>query len=69
LGLTYILVSHDLAVVAHLCERLLVMRHGEAVEETTGALLRSGQAANEYTRSLIQASRGFSRDREPALAG
>ena len=46
LGLT-ILVSHDLAVVAHLCERLLVMRHGEAVEETTSAALRSGQASNE----------------------
>ncbi len=71
-GLTYILVSHDLAVVAHLCERLLVMRHGEAVEETTSAALRSGQASNEYTQSLIQASRGFTRDPSqpaPALAG
>jgi peptide/nickel transport system ATP-binding protein len=72
LGLTYILVSHDLAVVAHLCERLLVMRHGEAVEETTAAALRSGQATNAYTGSLIQASQGFSRDPKhpaPALAG
>jgi peptide/nickel transport system ATP-binding protein len=72
LGLTYILVSHDLAVVAHLCERLLVMRHGEAVEETTSAALRTGQASNEYTRSLIQASRGFTRDPSqpvPAFAG
>ncbi len=72
LGLTYILVSHDLAVVAHLCERLLVMRNGEAVEETTSAALRSGAASNEYTQSLIQASQGFSRDQTPsapALAG
>jgi peptide/nickel transport system ATP-binding protein len=61
LGLTYILVSHDLAVVAHLCERLLVMRHGEAVEETTSSALRTGQASNSYTQSLIQASQGFSR--------
>ncbi|MET0530343.1 MAG: ABC transporter ATP-binding protein, partial [Microvirga sp.] len=69
LGLTYILVSHDLAVVAHLCERLLVMRHGEAVEETTSTALRSGQASNEYTRSLIQASQGFTRDpSQPAPA-
>ena len=68
LGLTYILVSHDLAVVAHLCERLLVMRHGESVEETTAASLRSGQASNAYTQSLIQASQGFSRTREPAPA-
>ncbi|KAB0267558.1 ABC transporter ATP-binding protein [Microvirga brassicacearum] len=68
LGLTYVLVSHDLAVVAHLCDRLLVMRQGEAVEETTAAALRSGQAANEYTRALIQASQGFARDGvEPVL--
>lgn len=61
MGLTYILVSHDLAVVAHLCERLLVMRHGEAVEETSAAALRSGQASNSYTQSLIAASQGYSR--------
>ncbi|MEZ0169541.1 ABC transporter ATP-binding protein [Microvirga sp. TS319] len=62
MGLTYILVSHDLAVVAHLCERLLVMRHGEAVEETASEALRSSKAANEYTQSLIQASQGFTRN-------
>jgi peptide/nickel transport system ATP-binding protein len=61
LGLTYVLVSHDLAVVAHLCERLLVMRHGEAVEETTAAALRAGEAASDYTRALIRASQGYTR--------
>jgi peptide/nickel transport system ATP-binding protein len=61
LGLTYILVSHDLAVVAHLCERLLVMRNGEAVEETASGALRSGAASNDYTQALIQASQGFTR--------
>lgn len=69
MGLTYILVSHDLAVVAHLCERLLVMRHGEAVEETTADALRSGKASNEYTQSLIQASQGYTRKpSQPAAA-
>ncbi|MCG7393298.1 ABC transporter ATP-binding protein [Microvirga sp. ACRRW] len=68
MGLTYILVSHDLAVVAHLCERLLVMRHGEAVEETPSEALRSGRAMNEYTQSLIQASQGFTRNSSPAAA-
>ncbi|MGO4707235.1 ABC transporter ATP-binding protein [Microvirga sp. 2MCAF38] len=69
LGLTYILVSHDLAVVAHLCERLLVMRHGEAVEETTAQALRTNRAGSDYTRSLINASQGFSREVErPAVA-
>ncbi|MDJ1160109.1 ABC transporter ATP-binding protein [Chelatococcus sp. SYSU_G07232] len=60
-GLTYVLVSHDLAVVAYLCERLLVMRHGETVEETTAAALRAGTVASDYARTLIAASRGFSR--------
>ena len=72
LGLTYILVSHDLAVVAHLCDRLLVMRNGEAVEETTSTALRNGEAASDYTRALIAASQGFARTNErasPALAG
>ncbi len=69
MGLTYILVSHDLAVVAHLCERLLVMRHGEAVEETASEALRSGKATSEYTQSLIQASQGFTRNpSQPAHA-
>jgi peptide/nickel transport system ATP-binding protein len=61
MGLTYVLVSHDLAVVAHLCERLLVMRHGEGIEETTSEALRASQVASDYTRALIQASQGFSR--------
>src|SRR5215211_7177101 len=69
LGLTYVLVSHDLAVVAHLCDRLLVMRNGEAVEETTGTALRNGEAASDYTRALIQASQGFTRDaKQPTQA-
>jgi peptide/nickel transport system ATP-binding protein len=61
LGLTYVLVSHDLAVVAHLCDRLLVMRNGETVEETTSEGLRSDRATSPYTRALLSASQGFSR--------
>ena len=66
LGLTTILVSHDLAVVAHLCDRLLVMRNGEAVEETDTANLRAGEAASDYTRALIRASQGFVRSGFPS---
>ncbi|NIX76053.1 ABC transporter ATP-binding protein [Microvirga terricola] len=69
MGLTYILVSHDLAVVAHLCDKLLVMRHGEGVEETTAAALRHGTASNDYTQSLIHASSGYTREvLKPAAA-
>ncbi len=61
LGLTYVLVSHDLAVVAHLCDRLMVMQNGDAVEETTAAALRAGTVETPYTRALIGASEGFIR--------
>jgi len=33
LGLTYILVSHDLAVVGHMCDRIGVMREGTLIHE------------------------------------
>ncbi len=58
-GLTYVLVSHDLAVVAHMCERLLVMQHGAAVEELTRDDLRRRAATQDYTRALLAASEGY----------
>jgi peptide/nickel transport system ATP-binding protein len=61
LGLTYLLVSHDLAVVAHMCERLLVMQHGAAVEELARDDLRARRAVEPYTRTLLTASRGFAK--------
>ncbi|MDP2064200.1 MAG: ABC transporter ATP-binding protein [Phaeovulum sp.] len=60
-GLTYILVSHDLAVVSHMCERLMVMQHGQAVEELARADLQAHRASQDYTRNLLAASEGFSR--------
>ncbi len=60
-GLTYVMVSHDLAVVSHMCDRLAVMRGGELVEVMDAATLRSGQAAAEYSRNLIKASAGYAR--------
>ena len=41
LGLSYIFVSHDLAVVAHMCSRLAVMKEGRIVEEMDVARLRA----------------------------
>jgi len=58
-GLTYVLVSHDLAVVAHMCERLVVMQHGLAVEELTRDALQHRQAQQPYTRALLLASEGY----------
>jgi peptide/nickel transport system ATP-binding protein len=59
--LTSILVSHDLAVVAHLCNRIAIMQLGRLVEIITAEDLRSGKIGADYTRKLIAASRGFTR--------
>jgi len=51
-GLTYILVSHNLAVVAHLCPRLGVMQGGLMVEQISAADLRAGRTAHPHTTAL-----------------
>jgi len=67
-GLTTILVSHDLAVVAHLCQRVAVMRNGGLVEVLDTERLRRGAVAQAYTRELLAASRGYRRMAEPGAA-
>ncbi|AUH33819.1 ABC transporter ATP-binding protein [Paracoccus tegillarcae] len=60
-GLTYVMVSHDLAVVGHMCDRLAVMRGGRIEEVMTVGQLRDGGATQDYTRHLIAASAGYER--------
>jgi peptide/nickel transport system ATP-binding protein len=60
-NLTYVLVSHNLAVVDHMCERLLVMQNGEAVEYLEAAALAGRQVKADYTRRLLAASEGYDR--------
>jgi peptide/nickel transport system ATP-binding protein len=50
-----LLISHDLAVVADMTDRLTVMRHGEVMEEGETARTLSAQV-HPYTRQLAQAS-------------
>jgi peptide/nickel transport system ATP-binding protein len=57
--LTMLLVSHNLAVVANLCDRLAVMSRGRIVETLAAAGLRHGDAKHPYTRQLLRASRGY----------
>jgi peptide/nickel transport system ATP-binding protein len=66
-ALTLVLVSHNLAVVAHMCDRLAVMNAGRVVEEMTVARLRAGQPDHPYTRQLFQASLGYDRQTAEAL--
>jgi peptide/nickel transport system ATP-binding protein len=60
-GLTYILVSHNLAVVAHMCDALAVMNHGAVVEELAVAQLKQHAPKHAYTRQLMVASLGYDR--------
>ncbi|MGQ4344935.1 ATP-binding cassette domain-containing protein [Streptomyces sp. SAS_275] len=54
LGLTYVFVSHNLAVVAQVADRVAVMRRGRLVEVgSTAAVLRTPQ--HPYTRQLLDA--------------
>lgn len=55
-NLTYLLVTHDLAVVTHLCERVGVMYQGKLLEEISAARLRKGDAQETYTREFLAAS-------------
>lgn len=54
--LTYLMVSHDLSVVGHMCDRLAVMKDGEIVEIMDVAALRAMQASHPYSQQLLQAS-------------
>ncbi|MBO9455248.1 ABC transporter ATP-binding protein [Paracoccus sp. R12_1] len=60
-GLTYLMVSHDLVVIGHMCDRLSVMQHGRIVETMDVAALRRGAGQQDYTRHLIGASSGYRR--------
>ncbi len=65
-NLTFIMVSHDLAVVTHLCERLMVMQRGQTVEVLASSDLAARRVTEPYTLSLMQASSGFRRTSRPA---
>ncbi len=51
-GLTYLLVSHNLPVVAHLCPTVGVMQGGELVEVLSADALRRGETRHPHTTEL-----------------
>ncbi|MCD4524518.1 dipeptide/oligopeptide/nickel ABC transporter permease/ATP-binding protein [Nocardioides sp. cx-173] len=62
-----ILISHDLAVVTGICDRVAVMYAGQIVEQLSVADLRS-RPAHPYTRALLAAVPDLGTDRERPLA-
>ncbi|UXT97901.1 ABC transporter ATP-binding protein [Agrobacterium tumefaciens] len=51
-NLTYILVSHNLAVIAHLCPQVGVMLNGDMVEKLSAGDLREGRIKHPHTEEL-----------------
>jgi len=62
-----IFVSHDLPVVAQMADRILVMRHGEVVEEGPAELILNAPG-HPYTRELVAAFRSISEHVAGAVA-
>jgi len=60
-NLTYVLVSHDLAVVSHMCDTISVMSQGETVEVISREQLQNEDIKRRYTRQLLTASKGYDR--------
>ena len=56
MGLTYVLVSHDLAVIAHMCDRVLIMKDGRFIDELSKRDLQDGKTHDEYARELFEAT-------------
>ena len=56
-GMAYVLVSHDLAVVANVADQVLVLRNGRVIEQGPVAHVFE-RPAHDYTRELIGAIPG-----------
>ena len=60
--LTYLMVTHDLGVIAHLCQKVAVMQYGKILETLTVDALVNGEAQTAYTQMLVNASQQYTRE-------
>jgi len=54
LGIAYLFIGHDLAVVEHISDHILVMNHGKIVESATAEAIYN-DPKDDYTKSLLAA--------------
>lgn len=54
-GTAVLMISHDVGVVASICDRVLVMYAGRIVEELSAERLKAREASHPYTRALLAA--------------
>jgi len=58
-GLSFLLVSHDLGVIGHMCDRLAVMQQGRILEFADTDRLKHGRFETDYAKNLFRASQGY----------
>jgi oligopeptide/dipeptide ABC transporter ATP-binding protein len=68
LGLAYLLIAHDLAVVRYLCDRVVVLYFGRVMEEGPTAAVLS-RPAHPYTEALLAAAPDVARSLAARAAG
>jgi len=67
-SLTYLLISHDLKLVAHVADTIAVMSEGKIIDQGTVTHILT-KASHEQTRRLIAASEGPALTRTAAAGG
>jgi dipeptide transport system ATP-binding protein len=66
LGMTYLFITHDLAMAAHLADEIAVMNRGCIVEQGPAEIILK-QPEHDITRQLLAAAPRFTRAAPPAL--
>jgi peptide/nickel transport system ATP-binding protein len=57
-GMSYIFISHDLAVVKYMSDEVMVMKDGEIVEMNNADVIYA-QPQNSYTKQLLRSISGM----------